>query len=286
MAQVYLNGGFIPESEASVSVHDRGFIFGDGVYEVIPAYGGKIFRFDEHMARLEQSLSAIQIVNPHSREQWKSLLLQLITLNQGEDQSIYLHVTRGVAKREHSFQQGMQPTVLIMSSPLLPLDPASLSSGIKAVTLEDIRWQQCHIKAISLLPNILLRQQAVDAGAEEAILIRNGYATEGAASNLFIVKGGVIFTFPSGPYLLPGITRDLLIQLARENGFVVEEREITRDELQAADEVWLSSSTKEVVPVTELDGELVGDGRPGRVWKQLYQFYQMYKEQLRSGAVT
>ena len=279
---VYLNGEYLPLNEAKVSVLDRGFIFGDGVYEVIPAYGAKPLRFEHHMQRLQDSLDAVRITNPLSNTQWQEILNKLIAEMGSQDQYIYLHITRGVASRDHRFPDGTKPTVFVMSSDLHPVDAALLKTGIAAVTLDDIRWQYCNIKAISLLPNILLRQQAVDKEAMEAILIRDGNMTEGAASNVFIVSEGVIKTPPKGKTLLPGITRDLVVELAKSHNMAIEEISITEKEFLSADEIWLTSSTKEILPVTQINQQKVGNGKPGVVWQDMYQKYQDYKEILRA----
>jgi len=284
---VYLNGTFLPLDQAMVPVLDRGFIFGDGVYEVIPAYGGKLFRLAEHLARLDHSLAGVRISNPLAHAQWDEILSELLRRNtapDNPDQYIYLQVTRGVAKRDHAFPSGVTPTVLAMSNPLPPVPEAFTTQGITAVTLPDIRWKYCHIKAIALLPNILLRQEAVERGATEAILIRDSTVTEGAASNLFIVKQGTVITPPKGPLLLPGITRDLILELAQAAGIAYREAAISEVELHAADEVWLTSSTKEIMPVTRLDDVTVGGGKPGPLWQRMTALYQDYKQQLRNGA--
>jgi len=278
--QVFLNGEYLPSSEAKVSVLDRGFIFGDGVYEVIPAYGNKPFRLEEHFKRLNNSLSAVRIGNPYSEAQWSEIFNKLLADNTG-DQSIYLHITRGVAPRDHGFPPETSPTVFVMCSPLKPVATSLLNKGVAAITLDDIRWQYCRIKSISLLPNILLRQEAQDKDATEAILIRDGNMTEGSASNMFIVKNGIIKTPPHSDQLLPGITRDLIVELAHQHGMACEETVITEEELFDADEVWLSSSTKEVLAITQLNQQTVGDGKPGPVWKDMYQHYQVCKQQLR-----
>ncbi|MCK5721031.1 MAG: D-amino acid aminotransferase [Gammaproteobacteria bacterium] len=278
---VYLNGDYLPINEAKISVLDRGFIFGDGVYEVIPAYGAKALRFEHHMQRLQNSLDAVRITNPLTNAQWQEVLDKLISETGSEDQYLYLHITRGVASRDHRFPDETKPTVFVMSSVLQPVEPALLEKGISAVTLDDIRWQHCNIKAIALLPNILLRQQAVDQDAMEAILIRDGDITEGAASNVFIVSDGVIKTPPKGKKLLPGITRDLVVELAKTHNMPVEEVAITEKEFLAADEVWLTSSTKEILPVTRINEQQVGNGKPGAVWRDMYEKYQDYKETLR-----
>ncbi len=285
MTQIYLNGEFMPLEQARVPVMDRGFLFGDGVYEVIPAYGGKLFRLPHHLHRLNNSLTAVRIPNPLSDTQWRDVLNQLVANNTGEDQSVYLQVTRGVMeKRDHAFGGlNLQPTVFAMSSPLQAPAIIPHTKGVKAVTLDDMRWQHCNIKAITLLPNALLRQEAVDKGAAEAILIRNGYAIEGAASNLFIVKDDTIITPPNSHLLLPGITRDLIVELAAEHARPYREADITLDELQRADEIWFTSSTKEILPVVALDGNKIGDGQPGPVYQDMHNLYRDYKDLVRAG---
>lgn len=282
----YLNGRFLPLGEACVSVMDRGFLFGDGVYEVIPVYGGHLFRITEHLQRLERSLDLIRLDNPLGRAPWQQLLENLVERNGGDDQSLYLQVTRGVAAaRDHAFPQPTVPTLFAMTTPLPASDPARLAQGIAAVTLADARWQHCQIKAITLLPNVLLRQQARDAGAEEAILIRDGQVTEGSASNVFIVAHGVMATPPKSNLLLPGITRDLVVELAREHGMVCDERPIAQSELEHADEIWVTSSTREIVPVVRLDGVPVGGGLAGPVWQRVYAIYSAYKGAVSRGEI-
>ena len=283
---IYLNGDYLPLNEAKVSVLDRGFIFGDGVYEVIPVYAGKPLRFEHHMQRLQNSLNAIRIENPLAINEWSEIFNKLISDTDSnystmQDQSIYLHITRGVAQRDHSFPQSTQATVFVMNNILHPVNPELLKTGVAAVTLDDIRWKYCDIKAIALLPNILLRQQAVDAGATEAILIRDGKMTEGAASNVFIVSDGIIKTPPKNKNLLPGITRDLVVEIAMENNMPIEEVTITEKEFLNAEEIWLTSSTKEILPVTTINQQSVNTGKPGPVWQDMHQKYQNYKERLR-----
>jgi Branched-chain amino acid aminotransferase/4-amino-4-deoxychorismate lyase len=287
MAQdiVYLNGSFLPVHEARVSVMDRGFLFGDGVYEVIPVYGGRAFRLEHHLQRLGLSLQGIRIGNPLDQAQWSDILTALIRQNGGGDQSLYLQVTRGVApRRDHAFPAGVQPTVFAMSTPLTEPE-AAVQSGISAVTVTDIRWQLCNIKAITLLPNVLMRQQAIDAGAAEAILLRDGNATEGSASNVFIVRDGVVLTPPKSNLLLPGITRDLAVELCHANHIPCREADISAAQLRSADEVWVTSSTREVVPVTQLDGQPIGNGRPGPLWQRVSALYSAYKQDFRAGKV-
>jgi len=281
---VYLNGDYLPLEEARVPVLDRGFLFGDGVYEVIPAYGGHPFRLEEHLQRLENSLRAIRMEPPLTRRQWGEIFHRLLDPLGNADQQLYLQVTRGAYERRlHAIPETVTPTVFVMSTPLAPRDPELVARGLAAVTLEDIRWQRCDIKAITLLANILAQQQARDAGADEAILVRDGLATEGTASNFFLVKGGRILTPPKSAHLLPGITRDLVLELAREAGLPCTERDIPVEELKEADELWVTSSTKEVMPVTRLDGRPVGNGRPGPMWQEMDALYSACKARLRTG---
>lgn len=281
MGTVYLNGRFLAADEARISPLDRGFIFGDGIYEVIPVYNGHLFRLQEHLRRLDNSLASVAINISLSHVDWRAILEELVDRNGGGNQSVYLQITRGVAPRDHAFPTQAEPTVFVMSSPLKPVPEEIHRNGVSAITLDDIRWKYCHIKAIALLPNILLRQQALDANAVEAILIRDGEVTEGAASNLFIVADGTLITPPKGPLLLPGITRDLILELAHDNGIASSEASVSVDMLNHADEIWLSSSTKEILPVTQLDGRPVADGKPGELWQRMIAIYQAYKQQYR-----
>jgi D-alanine transaminase len=282
---VYLNGAFLPPEQAQVSAFDRGFVFADGVYEVIPAYGGRLFRFPQHLARLDNSLRGIRLVNPLSAAEWRSVCARLIEANGGGDLSIYLQVTRGPAPRDHAFPAHARPTVFAYAQPLKYPDAAQLTKGVAAITVPDIRWQRCDIKAIALLANVLLRQQATEAGAAEAILVRDGIMTEGSVSNIFLVLNGVLVTPPKGPFILPGVTRDLVVELAHAHGVACEERETRESELAEAAELMLSSSTKELLPITRLDGRIVGDGKPGPVHARLFALYQEYKRDFRAGKV-
>jgi len=280
---VYLNGQYLAPEEAQVSVLDRGFIFGDGVYEVIPSYGGNLFRLKEHLQRLDNSLQGIRLQNPHSSNEWQEIFQTVIDRNDGDDQSVYLQITRGASKRDHAFPGDATPTVFVMSNPLTAPSPELLESGVSAITVEDIRWRYCNIKSIALLPNILLRQQACDEDAHEAIMYRDNIVTEGAASNLFIVKDNKILTPRSGEHLLPGITRDLVLELADQHNLPHAEADITLDELRDADEIWLTSSTKEILAVTQLDKKVVADGKPGKVWQEMRGYYQSCKKALQQG---
>jgi D-alanine transaminase len=284
MSIAFLNGTFLPLQDARVPVMDRGFLFGDGVYEVIPVYAGKLFRLDRHLKRLRNSLAAIRIENPLSNAEWENMLTELVNHNEDPDQAVYLQVTRGVAaKRDHAFPPDCKPTVFAMSTPMAASVDIGTISGAVAVTLPDIRWKLCNIKAITLLPNVMLRQQAIDSGAAEAILIRDGYAVEGAASNIFIVKDGMMITPPNGPTLLPGITRDLVIELAANHAVAFREADISEAELFSADEIWLTSSTREISPVTLLDETVISNGKPGPAWKHMISLYQDCKSALRRG---
>ncbi|MDH3354018.1 MAG: D-amino acid aminotransferase [Chromatiales bacterium] len=282
MSKVYLNGEFLPIDEAKISVLDRGFIFGDGVYEVIPVYGSRLFRGSHHLQRLINGLKAIRITNPLSDIEWIKILEKLIQQNGGGDQSLYLQVTRGIAPRDHRFPEPISPTIFAMSTPLTEAD-LDKQTGISAVTLEDNRWLRCNIKSISLLPNILLKQQAYDAEGGEALLLRNGFVTEGASSNIIVLKDDTLITPPKSEHLLPGITRDLVIELCHTHNIPYELRAIPQAELFEADEVWVTSSTKEIIPIISIDKHAVGDGRVGNGWRKISQLYREYKQSFREG---
>lgn len=274
---VYLNGDYLPMADAKISVLDRGFLFGDGVYEVIPAYAGRLFRLEDHVTRLNNSLREIRIDLVKSVAEWEAIFQPL--LDSGKDEYIYLQITRGYApKRDHGFPEQVVPTVFAMCSEIKPF--AGRVTGVKAVTLEDTRWQKCHVKATALLAHLLLRQEALDQDCAEAILLRNGYVTEGAASNLFAVIDGDLITPPNSNEILPGITRDVILELAKANQVPCREEVIAVEALQNASEIWVTSSTREIVPVVELDGKTVGDGKPGPVFAKMDQLFQAYKQSL------
>ena len=277
MGQVFLNGSFLAAEHAKISVFDRGFLLGDGIYEVIPVYHGQCFQLTGHLLRLQASLDGVRMKNPYTNVEWKTIIEQLVALNGGGDQSLYLQVTRGVAPRDHVFPEGVTPTAFLMSNPLAPVPEKYKKEGAAAITLADIRWQNCNIKAITLLPNSMLKQQALEAGALEALLIRDGYLTEGAASNAYVIIDGTIYTAPKDEKVLPGITREVIIEIAQAHQMPLIEEAVTELQLKHADEIWLSSSTKEVVPITLLDGKAVGQGVPGPVWKKMDTLYQQYK---------
>jgi D-alanine transaminase len=284
-ALVYLNGAFLPPEQAQISVFDRGFVFADGVYEVIPAYGGRPFRLPQHLARLDNSLAGIRLSNPLSAREWRTVFTRLVEAGGGGDQSVYLQVTRGPAERDHAFPKQIAPTVFAYSQTLKYPEPALLTVGVAAITVPDIRWQRCDIKAIALLPNVLMRQQAIEQGVAEAILLRDGRMTEGSASNIFVVLKGTLVTPPKGPFILPGVTRDLALELAHAHGLACEERTVTESELRSAGEVMLSSSTKELLPITRLDGKPVGSGKPGPLHARLHALYQDYIRDFRTGKI-
>ena len=278
LSQVYLNGQYLPPDQAKVSVFDRGFIFGDGIYEVIPVFGGRLFRLAHHLSRLDASLAAIRLRNPHTAQEWNSIFTRLLEKDGKDDQSIYLQITRGVAPRDHAFPPNITPTVFAYAQPLKYSPPEQLAQGVAAVTTADIRWARCDIKAIALLANALLRQQAIDQGAVEAILVRDGVVTEGAASNIFVVKNGRLITAPKGPFILPGITRDLVVEIARAHGINCDELPVKLETLSSADEVWLTSSTKEILPITRIDDKPVGSGKPGPMHARMFALYKEYKQ--------
>jgi D-alanine transaminase len=274
---VYLNGQFLPLEDAKVSVLDRGFIYGDGVYELVPVYGRRPYRLRQHLARLQRSLDGIRLRNPHTDAEWEAIIAGLIGRMAFADQGVYLQVTRGVAKRDHAFPAGVAPTVFLMSNPLALPSREQIERGVAVVTAADERWLHCDLKTISLLGNVLARQLAVDAGATETVLFRNGYLTEASASNVLLVRDGVIVAPPKDNQILPGITYDVAFELAREGGLPIEVRPVPKDEALAADEMWLSSSTKEVLAVTALDGRPFGGGKPGPVFRKVHALFQASK---------
>jgi D-alanine transaminase len=276
----YLNGEFLPLDKAQVSVLDRGFIFGDGVYEVIPVYSRRPFRLPEHLARLQHSLDAIRLANPMADAEWTRLIQELVGRHAGEDQSVYLQVTRGVAKRDHAFPKESKPTVFMMSGPLVTPSKDLVDNGVPCITASDFRWLKCDVKSISLLGNCLLRQSAADAGAVEVVLFRDGFLTEASASNVFVIRDGRLLAPPKNHLILPGITYDVVLELAQACGIPIELREVSEQEVRSADEIWVTSSTKEVLAVTTLDGKTVGSGKPGEVFKVVHQEYQQYKRRV------
>lgn len=274
---IYLNGQYVEDSEAQISVLDRAFLFGDSVYEVIPIFAGHPFRLTEHLSRLKQSLAAISIHYRVDESHWREIIAKLCKDYAGTDCALYLQVSRGAApQRKHVFPENAVPTVMAMVK-LSKADASKISSGISAISCEDIRWHRCDIKSTSMLGNVLMAQQAAAAGADEAILLRDGYVTEGSSCNVFVVIDGVIYTAPKGPHILGGVTRELVIELAREHGLELEEKSVSLDQLKIADEVWISSSNREILAVVELDGKKIAEGVPGPLCKVMQGHYRDYK---------
>jgi D-alanine transaminase len=283
----YLNGEFTELPNARISVMDRGFIFGDGIYEVVPVYGGTLFRFDQHMARLARSLAEVRIQNPMTLAQWAELAQKLISsyaqanAAKVEDtlQLIYIQITRGVTLREHTMPAHIAPTVFVMSNKMTLVGAAQRATGVACITADDFRWQKAHIKSVSLLGSVLARQMSFDVGATETIMLRDGYLSEAASSNVWVVKEGTVMGPPKNHLVLEGIRYGLIEEMCRANGIGFELRRISRAEVQSADELLLSSTTKEVLPVTTLDGQPVGSGQPGPIYAKLYTAYQKAIEQ-------
>ena len=281
----YLNGEYLPLAEAKVSVLDRGFIFGDGIYEVVPVYERKLFRFEEHLARLGRSLAKLRIDNPHTREQWlercRKLIAALFEHGGAADQLVYIQVTRGVAVRDHVMPLGIAPTVFMTASPMKPASGEARHQGVACVSARDFRWERGDIKSISLLGNVMARQISADRDALETIMFRNGFLTEAAASNVWVVHEGAVLGPPKSEHVLEGIRYELIKELCEECGIAYNLRPISEGEVNAADEILLSSATKEILPVTSLDGDAVGHGalrgKPGPVYGRLYEAYQRAK---------
>jgi D-alanine transaminase len=274
---VYLNGQFVALADAKISVLDRGFIYGDGVYEVVPVYRRRPFRMAQHLARLQYSLDGIRLVNPHTSAEWQKLIADLIERQPFDDQAVYLQVTRGVAKRDHAFPAGVTPTVFMMSNPLVVPSREQVERGVAVVTAQDNRWLRCDLKTTSLLGNVLMRQLAVDHSAVETVMFRDGHLTEASASNVLIVRDGNVIAPPKDNLILPGITYDATLEVAKAAGVSLEVRAIPHAEAMSADEMWLSSSTKEVLAITTVDGRPFGGGKPGPVFRRVYDAFQQAK---------
>ncbi len=277
----HFNGQLLPLERIRISPLDRGFIFGDGVYEVIPVYEGAALRAREHFERLQRSMDEIRLRNPHTVDEWMSLTRELLAHHPG-NQSVYIQVTRGApANRDHVMPKDLAPTVFMMCQPLASPSREAVDNGVACLTARDFRWEKCHIKSTSLLGNVMARQLAADAGAAETILVRDGFVTEASASNVFVVKDGRVAAPPRDNLILLGITYELIVRLAAEGAVALDVRPVAESELRSADEIWLSSSTKEVLAVTSLDGRPVGNGKPGPVFRRMHALYQDYKEEAR-----
>jgi D-alanine transaminase len=277
----YLNGAYLPLAEARISPLDRGFLYADGVYELMPVYGGRGFRFSAHAERLTRSLAAVSMEDPHSRAEWRTILGALIERNRGGDQYVYWQVTRGAQHgRSHAPLPQIPRTVFAFCAPLPVNPPELLETGVACVTAADTRWARCDVKSIALLANVLLRQQSVDAGAAETILLRDGELTEASASAVHVVVGKELLAPPNSRRILPGTTRGVVEELAARISLPCRAAPVTEAQLRAADEIWISAATREVQPVTRLDGDPVGTGRPGPLWRRVYQELQRYKREL------
>ncbi len=279
----YLNGQFLPLSEARISPLDRGFLYADGVYEVIPVYSRFPFRIDEHLRRLQDSLDGIRLPNPHTAAEWRAIILRIIAEAEFADQTVYIQITRGAdIKRDAPFPKGVAPTVFLFTTPLVSPSLAQRESGVATITAQDIRWARCDLKTVALLANVLMRQKAVDAGCTETIMLRDGYLTEGSSSNIFCVKDGVILTPPKDCRMLPGITYDIVLELAAQHGAPHEIRPVSEVELRSADELWMTASSKEVLAITTLDGHAVGKGavagKPGPMARQMQAWYVAFRD--------
>ncbi len=283
--EVYLNGEYLPAEEASISIFDRGFIFGDGIYEVIPVYGGRLFRLQQHLDRLRYSLGEIRLPSPLSDAELTGVFERLLK-DRNDDALIYLQITRGAAPRNHIFPEKITPTLLAYTQDLVYPDQAFREAGVSAVSYPDQRWQRCDIKSVSLLANVLARQFAHEHNALETILFKDGILTEGSASTLFVVSNGELLTPAAGHSILPGITRELVIELATGHGLTCKQTDISEQQVNEADEIWLSSSTKEILPIIQLDGNPVGDGRPGDYYHRITQLYDDFKLRFRKGEVS
>ncbi len=273
----FLNGEYLPLEDCKISVLDRGFIFGDGVYELITVYQNQPFYLSQHLARLQRSMLEIKVASPYSESEWEGLISDLVQQSEHQDLAVYIQVTRGVAPRDHVCSNTIRPTVFAMANALPTISAEYLESGVELITSTDTRWQRCDIKAISLLANILAKQAAVEADAIEAIMIRDDYALEGSASNLFLVRNGIVFTHPKDNLILPGITRDFVIELLEELEIECKQQKIPKDWLYSSDELWITSSTKEVLAATKIDQKRVADGKPGELWRKTYDLYQQRK---------
>jgi len=279
----YLNGQFLPLAEARISPLDRGFLYSDGVYEAIPVYSRHPFRLDEHLGRLRHSLDGIHLPNPHGDGEWRTLILELVARTAFDDQLLYIQITRGAdVKRDPCFPAGVAQTVFMFTSPLVPPTAAQREQGVAAVSAADIRWSRCDLKTVALLPNVLARQLAAEAGCAETIMFRDGYLTEGSSTNVFAVKDGVILTPPQDNLILPGVTSNVVLELAAAHGAPHEIRPLAETEVRGADELWLTSSSKEVLAVVTLDGKPVGHGdaagKPGPVTRRMHAWFCAFRD--------
>ena len=279
----YINGQYLPLSKVSISPLDRGFLFGDGIYEVIPAFGQSLLELDAHLDRLASCLDAVQIPLPHSKRQWRDILQTLVNRCEGIDKKVYLQVTRGVqAERSHEFNGAETPTVFAMCSPMKAVSEDDIQRGVRVCSADDYRWKNCHLKTLSLLPNVLLKHTASQQQCAEAILLRDGRITEGSSSNVFLVNSGCVYTPPNSADILPGITRQVIGSLVRQLGLKLIEEEVFFSMIYSASELWITSSTRGVLAVSAVDDVTIGSGQPGPIWRQVYQAYEEMITKLRN----
>lgn len=282
----YLNGAFLPLKEARVSPLDRAFLYADSVYEVLPVYRGRPFRLAHHCARLNRSLREIRMAPPHSDAEWADIIGGLANRNGGGDLYVYVQVTRGAEYgRNHQIPSGIAPTIFGFAAPLPANTDALLTEGMSAITIEDLRWGRCDIKSTALLPNVLAKQDATDANVNEAILIRDGLMMEGSSTTIHVIRDGTLCVPPDSRRVLPGTTRNVVLELAQRAGIPERWTEISKEDLFAADEVWLGAATREVIAVTRIDGRAIGSGKPGPLWRKVYDLFQGYKQELENRPV-
>jgi D-alanine transaminase len=279
---VYLNGQWLPLDQAKVSVLDRGFIFGDGIYEVVPVYGRKPFRFEQHLDRMERSCAKLRLTNPLTRQAWKDVVQQLIASLPDADQFVYWQITRGVAPRDFGFPEGATPTVFAMTSPFKPVPQRQREQGLKCVKLPDIRWLKCDIKAVALLGAVLSKQESLDSGADDCIMFRDGWLTESSSANVWIVKGGIVHVPPKDNLILEGIRYGFIEELCKIEAVPFAVKRLSEADVDAADEILLTSATREIVAVSQLNDKPVGSGKPGPVYDKLYAAFQRVRDASRA----
>jgi D-alanine transaminase len=274
---IFLNGKYLSKDDAKISVMDRGFLFGDGVYEVIPVYQKKIFSLEEHLKRLHANLEELDITNPYDNSEWENIFTEIIKHSPFEQEAIYLQVTRGVMNTRAHYQENLNPTVFVESNKISNRDNNEIFAGYSAITEKDERWYKCHIKSISLLANVFSIKNAKKNNVEEVIFIRDGVITEGASSNVFIVKNNQVFTHPKNNLILPGITREISIRILQDLNIEVFENSFTEEEMMSADEIWITSSTREILPITSVNSKKIQSGKAGPLWEKVYLSYQSIK---------
>ena len=274
---IFLNGKYLSKDDAKISVMDRGFLFGDGVYEVIPVYQKKIFSLEEHLQRLYANLEALDITNPYDNSEWENIFTEIIKHSPFEQEAIYLQVTRGIMSTRTHYQENLNPTVFVESNKISKRKNNEIYAGYSVITEKDERWSKCHIKSISLLANVLSIKNARKNDVEEVIFNRNGVITEGASSNVFIVKNNQVFSHPKNNLILPGVTREISIRILQDLNIEVFENSFTEEEMISADEIWITSSTREILPITSVNSMKIQSGKAGPLWEKVYLSYQSIK---------